>query len=319
MDQYLALLGYSSMTEVTSENLKQAFKDAVISSHPDRGGQDGDFDAVVIAYSAISGVLKRMTGGRNGLTVLHPDDVRQQRDTQFIEELNNMVSNIFDSCDQSSFDAFNKEFNEQFERLRQEEPDATGYGDWLREQNETALKDGRYGTATLKEKPNFAEDELNAVFEAKAGQGKPMGNELMLHPDQMALSSGLMQGSSLITKAGTSYTAAPHYRPGFTDLHDAYTNENTVFDKIPVFEDKKRTFDDLLAERGTVYQTELDRDLAAIAAYEKQQQEEEKEHKKSIAEYFKKTASSQWALPTFIQKSKYAEDEDDDDPFIKKL
>ena len=57
-----------------------------------------------------------------------------------------------------------------------------------------------------------------------------------------------------------------------------------------------RTFEQLLEERGLVYQTELDRDLAAIEAYEKQKQEEEKQHKQRIAEYFKTTASSQWAL-----------------------
>jgi hypothetical protein len=69
-----------------------------------------------------------------------------------------------------------------------------------------------------------------------------------------------------------------------------------VYDKIPVYQERERTFESLLKERDLVYTTELDRDLEAIAAYEKQKQEEEKEHKLRIEEYFKNTASSVWAL-----------------------
>jgi hypothetical protein len=69
-----------------------------------------------------------------------------------------------------------------------------------------------------------------------------------------------------------------------------------VYDKVPVYEEKQRTFEDILKERDLVYVSELDRDLEAIAAYEKRKQEEEAAHKQKIESYFKGTASSVWAL-----------------------
>jgi hypothetical protein len=69
-----------------------------------------------------------------------------------------------------------------------------------------------------------------------------------------------------------------------------------VYDKVPVYEEKQRTFEDILKERDMVYVSELDRDLEAIAAYEKRKQEEEVAHKQKIEAYFKGTSSSVWAL-----------------------
>ena len=73
-----------------------------------------------------------------------------------------------------------------------------------------------------------------------------------------------------------------------------------------------------------VYTSELDRDLEAIAAYEKQKQEEEADHKQKIKEYFKATASSAWALKSncdAVMKSHAAQKEkpDQDKSFIKEF
>jgi len=304
MEKSLELLEFKSLEEVTAETLKRAFKDAVVKTHPDRGGKEGDFDNVLSAYLYLTNVVKRMTGGRNQNQVIYAQDVKDIRDTQFASELNNLMNEIFDKMDTSSHTAFNESFNAEFEKLHIREQEK-GYEEWLRHSDTT---EGAYGSATLK-KPSFSTEDLNPVFESMIRLGKPAPTSLILHLDQLATFSGPARGTALIQKAG-NFTSDPDSTPEYTDLQDAYTSDNTIFDKLPVYEEKNRTFDELLKERDMVYTTELDRDLEAIAAYEKQKMEEEKAHKQNIAEYFKKTASSSWALPTVIATK---------DSFVKEL
>jgi curved DNA-binding protein CbpA len=286
MEQALQQLGFQRMDEVSTETLKRAFKRAAVESHPDKGGSEGDFDNVLAAYLYLSNILKRTTGGRGGFQVIDPSEVRQAREDQFVSELNNMVSEIFDQVDATKNETFLKEFNEQFEKNHVFENEV-GYEAWFRSHEDD-----------IKEEPVQADDpfEWNRSFESRVKLGKPEPTALILHPDQMAFVSGSTRGSALIQGTGHSFTSDVEANPEYTDLHDAYTAENTVYDKIPVYQERERTFESLLKERDLVYTTELDRDLEAIAAYEKQKQEEEKEHKLRVEEYFKNTASSVWAL-----------------------
>lgn len=285
MEQALQQLGFQRMDEVSTETLKRAFKRAAVESHPDKGGSEGDFDNVLAAYLYLSNILKRTTGGRGGFQVIDPSEVRQAREDQFVSELNNLVSEIFDQVDATKNETFLKEFNEQFEKNHVRENEV-GYETWFRSHDDVKEE-------TIQENDPF---EWNRSFETRVKQGKPEPTALILHPDQMAFVSGSTRGSALIQGTGHSFTSEVEANPEYTDLHDAYTSENTVYDKIPIYQEHQRTFESLLKERDLVYTTELDRDLEAIAAYEKQKQEEEKEHKLRVEEYFKNTASSVWAL-----------------------
>lgn len=285
MEQALEVLGLHSLHDVTPDSLKQTFKAAVMNAHPDKGGKEGDFDAILSAYVYIAGVLKRSTGGRDGMAVLDVGQVRQAREEQFVNELNNLVNEVMDHLDAGSNETFRAEFNAQFEKHHVR--DERGYGDWLKAVEEEE-KD-----STI---PSNSPREWNTSFEARVRQGKPAPHHALMLPEQMARSCHpKLSHGTLIPLAGESFTSNSGVAPSYTDLHDAYTVENTVLDKLPQ-DGPTRTFEQLLEERGLVYQTELDRDLAAIDAYEKQKQEEEKNHKNRIAEYFKTTASSQWAL-----------------------
>jgi hypothetical protein len=141
------------------------------------------------------------------------------------------------------------------------------------------------------------------MFEYTAKCGKPPVTALMLHPDQMALrvASG---GTALIASTTDSFTSDPLERPEYCDLQAAYTQENTLVDKLPEYVETGRTFESVLKERDMVYVSELDRDLAAIAEYEKARQAEEAEHKQRIQGFFQSTGSSQWALRGMRQEEK---------------
>ena len=288
MELALEKLGFSSMDDVNSESLKRAFKTAVINSHPDKGGSEEDFESILAAYVHLSTTIKRMTGGRSGFQVLNVFDVRQARDDQFTNELNNLVSEVFDHLDSNQNEEFRKEFNDQFEKVHVRENER-GYEEWLKQEDD--IKQDELSTDLSKDPVDW-----NRTFESNVKQGKPEPTTLILHPDQMGFVSGSTRGAALIPSVGNSFTSDPEERPEYTDLQAAYTSENTVYDKVPMYEEKQRTFEDILKERNMVYVSELDRDLEAIAAYEKRKQEEEAAHKQKIEAYFKGTSSSVWAL-----------------------
>ena len=317
MDQALEKLGFSSMDDVNSESLKRAFKTAVINSHPDKGGSEEDFESILAAYVYLSTTIKRMTGGRSGFQVLNVFDVRQARDDQFTNELNNLVSEVFDHLDSNQNEEFRKEFNDQFERIHVRENER-GYEEWLKQDD-----DVKEDLSIDLEKDPVG---WNRTFESNVKQGKPEPTTLILHPDQMGFVSGSTRGSAIIPTTGQSFTSDPEERPEYTDLQAAYTSENTVYDKVPVYEEKPRTFEDILKERDMVYVSELDRDLEAIAAYEKRKQEEETDHKQKIEAYFKGTSSSVWALRSVRSVSSVGsvqslekEESNQDESFVKEF
>jgi ferritin len=287
MDEALTRLGLETIDTLTADSLKQAFRKSVVNAHPDKGGSDTDFDEILSAYVYLSGMIRRMTGGRNGFQVLHASDVKQARDEQFTNELNNLVNDVFEHLDSSSNEAFRDKFNKMFEKNHvRDDASERGYDTWFRSEQEEEAPSVHVTDPS----------EWNRAFESTVKQGKPEPTALILHPDEMAFRSSMTRGAALITSTTHSFTSNPDDCPEYTDLHDAYTSENTMFDKVPLYQDKPRTFEDILKERDIVYQAELDRNLEEIATYEKRKQEEEKQHKEKIAVYFSSTSSSQWAL-----------------------
>ena len=311
MDLALEKLGFSSMDDVNSESLKRAFKTAVVNSHPDKGGSEEDFELILAAYVHLSTTIRRMTGGRSGFQVLNVFDVRQARDDQFTNELNNLVSEVFDHLDSNQNEEFRKEFNDQFEKVHVRENER-GYEEWLKQDDD--IKQDDLSTDLSKDTVDW-----NRTFESNVKQGKPEPTTLILHPDQMGFVSGSTRGAALIPSVGNSFTSDPEERPEYTDLQAAYTSENTVYDKVPMYEEKQRTFEGILKERNMVYVSELDRDLEAIAAYEKRKQEEEAAHKQKIEAYFKGTASSVWALRSVQSVQSEQKEESSDESFVKEF
>jgi hypothetical protein len=312
LEEALELLEFKSLDDVGTESLKMAYKRILIKEHPDRGGDGCRFDRLINAYLYLRRILYRQTGGRDQQFVLHPKDVREQRDQQAVQELNNMINQIYDDLQDIQTSEFNERFNQRYEeyckeRLECEDyasmitaSDKTkGYGDWLASDESlnspvVLLKDGEYGSATMKQ-PIMKAEDLNTLFEYTVRCGKAATDQsLILHPEQMAYS--VASGGMMLLPSTNGFTSDWEERPEYTDLQAAYTSNNTVLDKIPVFQERGRTFDDLLKERDIEYKTELDRDLEAIAAYEKRKQEEEEEHKRRIRVYFQGTLSSKWAI-----------------------
>jgi curved DNA-binding protein CbpA len=306
LEQALETLEFKSLEDVDIASLKASFKRLALTEHPDKGGSQ--FDDVLTAYTFLSGVLRRQIGGRDKAGVLHPEDVRHTREEQFSSEMAILVNEVLDSVQREEQSQFCRVFNAQYEEYKAKEDgkgfsssESRGYSDWLASDEKSCvsfLPDGEYGPFTMAP-PIINEESLHTLFEYTAKCGKPPVTDLMLLPEQMArrISCG---GMSLISSVTDSFTSDVLERPEYSDVQEAFTKDNTMVDKIPVFQETGRTFEDLLKERDIEYKTEEDRDLEAIALYEKAYQQQEKEHTRRIQEFFESTGSSQWALPSHV-------------------
>jgi len=325
LERALELLEFKSLEDVTANQLKISFKRIALTAHPDKGGDYVFFDEILSAYVHLSKVLKRMSGGREQIqSCIAVDEVKEAREQQFVSELNNLVNDVYDELQRTTDQSYTNKFNDEFEKYRKQEREDgrqwiedRGYEVWFRrKEEEDGLVDGKYGDATMKDPPVFAEKDLNKIFEYSVKCGKAEPTELILHPDEMAF-QGKSMGTELMMKDDSNFSSGPYDNPEYTDLYNAYTSDNTYFDKLPEYKEKQRTFEELLKEREIEYKTELDRDLEAIAAYELKKQKDDKEHKQKVTDYFKTTSSSKWALQSssstsdsfVIQLNSHQEDE----------
>jgi len=306
LDTSLTTLGLSSLDEATPTTLRRAFTAALKEAHPDRGGNDMMFDEILSAYAHVTSVLKRQSGGRDGLApVLDVEEVQQTREKQFIHELNNSVYDVLDSLSDAS--TFSREFNEQFEKLHVSE--SKGYAEWLQEgaplPTDTPVTPLSYHALAATVLPADDEKMIEGVdsqfhqrFESHAPRVVREQTDLILHPNEMATCSGSLLGMTLMEK-DEPYTSSLYERPEYSDVFHAYTSDHLLFDKLPVFSEDRSVEDRMAAcveERERVYEAVEDREKAMIQAYEKKREEEEAEHKRKITAYFQQTASSQWAL-----------------------
>jgi hypothetical protein len=306
LDDALSLFNYISLDGLNEQTLKKDFKRLAVQTHPDHGGYAMDFDILLSGFVFLSGILRRQTGGRDKAGVLHPEDIEKAREDQYISELGLTVDEVLNSIQYERERDFIKTFNERFEAYKQEEDgkgfsasESRGHSDWLASEEKSLVSfeaDGPHGAFTMSP-PTIQEKDLHTLFEYTARCGKPPVTDLALLPDQMArqISCG---GMSLISSATDSFTSDVLERPEYTDVMDAFTTHATLIDKIPEFQEKGRTFEDLLKERDIQYKSEEDRDLEAIALYERVYQQQEQEHKRRIQEFFTSTGSSSWALPS---------------------
>ena len=323
IDTSLAYFGMTTLDQATPDTLRRAFATALKEAHPDRGGNAALFDEILSAYACLTTVLKRQSGGRDGLPCLDVEEVQHTREQQWIHELNNSVYDVLDSLSDTA--AFQREFNEQFEKLHVST--SKGYDEWLKEDapvKKHSLTDKPANKPTtwdlmLKPYESFVSDiygdkgdekkdtedtkdrKVDPQFHQRFESHVPRSHvhtDLILHPNDMATYSGSMLGVTLLEE-DAPFTSALHERPEYSDLFHAYTSDHLLFHKLPVFSEE-RSFEVLMEEhrkeRGHFHEAVKDRNKEMIQAYQKKREKEEAEHKRKITEYFQQTASSQWAL-----------------------
>lgn len=261
LSSVLELFGFLSIDEVTVDSLKKSFKTRILSAHPDKGGDDAIFDKMLRSYVYLTETIQRISGGRATLqNIVSPDELREMRPDELINKF---------------FEEFhNDEFNRRFEEQNKRE--THGYSGWLSEGRES--KEGREGIEGSDSKDIYVipfEQKApfdHQLFEESVKKGKVVSS-IILHPEAMAYVSSNpgYSGTLIIDDTKGSYTSDIFANPEYTDVYSAYTENNTICDKVTGIESKhQRTIEDIIAERAATAVLPLnDAELVAIQEFEK--------------------------------------------------
>jgi len=268
----LEVLNIQEEVALTEEALKSAYKKMALRAHPDKGGSEEYFEAVTRAYAYLSEILKHMKGGRRDTNgrVEAPTTLNTGRDSD--AEKWKQVEPVKLNAKNLDMNAFNK----LFEQTHIPDPDADGYGDWLKG------SDSR--TSGPKFKGEFNRDVFNRMFDEEAKKGQRQSNNLIVHPGEMALTLNPTSGVDLVGERPDSFTAAPNSKFQFTDLRGAYTSESTISDKVSNVQVGERSFEQYRASREKAPDPFNQSELHSIREFESRQKQMDEMRERKRAE-----------------------------------
>lgn len=267
----LELFEFLSIDDVTADSLKKAFKKKVLKVHPDKGGDATEFDGMLAGFVYLSETFQRINGGRATLqNVISPDQLRELRPDE-------LINRVFEEFD-------NENFNKQFEETHKAE--GHGYQDWLKNKNEDSnLIEGEFGDATQKP-PTFDEKDFNKVFEEAVKKDRLEPSTIILHPEAMAYISGNNIGTDIIENHEGGYSSAAFSNPEYTDVFSAFSNANTITDKVTTFKETNKTLEDIINERNAAIKPFNDTERQALFDFEKKKAAEQTKHLEKVKDFF---------------------------------
>lgn len=277
MNYFSACLRIMELEEevaLTEESLKSAYKKAVVRAHPDKGGSEKEFEAVTRAYAYLGEILRRIHGGRaKEGKVEAPAALKGSRTND--ADAWKMVEPV--RLNPTKLDM--NSFNTMFEQTRIPDPEESGYGDWLKgEDNASANSKG----------PKFSGKFNREVFH-KA-----------FEDEQKAKSSGSSSANAIIAQEQTlagryateiGRTARDDYTVAanddglkYTDLKKAYTEYNTFSQQTAGVKIENRTLDRYSKERDKAPAPLADYEMAALQASERAATQAEEQRKLRLAQ-----------------------------------
>ncbi len=233
----LMVLGLEEEVALTEESLRTAYKRAAVKAHPDkRGGSEEAFEAVSRAFAYLGDILLRIQGGRKKAgKVEAPSILTESRKTD---------SKDWEQAEPVKLNPQKLDlnlFNQMFEKNHLPDPEAEGYGDWLK-------------SAEKKQGPTFGgkfnRDVFNNMFEeesrrnAAAGAG---GALAVLTPDALTMAPSM--GVEIGRQYTGDYTAAANSSMKYTDLKKAYTTDNTFSQQVAGVNVESRNFEAFSSSR----------------------------------------------------------------------
>jgi len=278
----LEVLGIQEEVALTEEALKKAYKRMAIKSHPDKGGSEEAFEAVTRAYAYLSEILRYMRGkgaaaggaggagasGSVGMAGAQAQRTQEAEQWKHVEPVRLSAKNL-------DMNAFNK----LFEQNHLPDPDADGYGDWLKG-SESSSSTGQ----EMKFKGQFNRDVFNRVFEDEAKRSQRTSNQLVVHPGEMALTLNPTSGTDLLSERPSSFTAAPNVRFQYTDLRGAYTSDSTISDKVANVTVAERRLDEYRASRDRAPDPLTSEEMRGIQEFEQRSRLQESTRERKRAE-----------------------------------
>jgi hypothetical protein len=218
-------------------------------------------------------ILRRINGGRTKASVVEAPTAIQE--TRSGDAKNwKQVEPVRLNPKKLDVDAFNK----MFEQTRIPDPDDDGYGDWLTNKTETAPSQ-KFGG-------KFNRDVFNKMFEEQAqthASRTQTQNQLMnLSPQAMMLAPN--SGVELGRGKSESYTAAANANLKYTDLKQAYTQENTISQQVSHVRVEARDLKKYQASREKAPEPLTDHEAGLHAEAERQATERERQRQLRVAQ-----------------------------------
>lgn len=271
LQHVLDLFEFISIDDITADSLKKAFKKKVLQVHPDKGGDATEFDGMLAGFVYLSETFQRINGGRATLqNVISPDQLRDLRPDE-------LVNRVFEEFD-------NENFNKTFEETHKAE--GHGYQEWFKNKiQDTNLIEGEFGDATQKP-PTFDEKDFNKIFEESVKKDKPEPSAIILHPEAMAYISGTTVGTDIIENHEGGYSSIAFSNPEYTDVFSAFTDANTITDKVTTFKETNKTLEDIINERNATIKPFDDYERQAIFEFEKKKVAEQTKHLEKVKDFF---------------------------------
>ena len=152
--------------------------------------------------------------------------------------------------------------------------------------------------------PEFDQKDLNEVFEESAKKGKVV-SAIILHPEAMAYVSATCMGTLIIDDNKGSYTSDIFANPEYTDVYSAFTENNTICDKVTSFVERgQRCIDDIIAERNAdVIQPLNDEELSAIQEFERVKHASSISNISKVKDYFNSNGNNSINLEDGLEYS----------------
>jgi curved DNA-binding protein CbpA len=277
MNYFSACLRIMELEEevaLTEESLKSAYKKAVVRAHPDKGGSEKEFEAVTRAYAYLGEILRRIHGGRaKEGKVEAPAALKGSRTND--ADAWKMVEPV--RLNPTKLDM--NSFNTMFEQTRIPDPEESGYGDWLKgEDNASANSKG----------PKFSGKFNREVFhkafedEQKAKSSGPSSANAIVAQEQTLAGR---YATEIGRTARDDYTVAANDDGlKYTDLKKAYTEYNTFSQQTAGVKIENRTLDRYSKERDTAPAPLADYEMAALQASERAATQAEEQRKLRLAQ-----------------------------------
>ena len=272
----LRILNLEEEVALTESTLKSAYKKAVLSAHPDKGGSEKEFEAVTRAYAYLGEILKRIHGGRGTEGKVEAPVALQGNREQDADKWK-MVEPV--QLNAKNLDM--NRFNTMFEKTRIPDPEESGYGDWLKGGGDVAEAQGpKFSGKFNREVFHRAfEDENKGRHTSARQQGGVMTVQ------EQSLASRLGYATELGRTARDDYTVAAN-DPGlkYTDLKKAYTEYNTFSQETAGVNVQARSLDEYTKNRDKAPAPLADNEMAAIVAAEKSAAAREEQRKLRVAQ-----------------------------------
>ena len=273
--QCLSILGLQEEVVLDEKTLKEAYKQASLRSHPDKGGSEEAFDRVTRAYAYLGEILRRVRGGRS----------------ETVNVANESPATLTSSRDQTSDSwkmaepvklnpkSLNMEtFNKVFEETRLPDPDGDGYGDWLK--NEAAESANKQNKFTGK----FNRDVFNSAFESEIRSRATTSNGQIAIMQPQALMMAPTMGIELGREKPDDFTAANLNGLKYTDLKKAYTSESMFSHQVAGVQVNTKSVEAARTERKATPAPLSDSEMAAVAEGERQQTLRQQQQAKRIVD-----------------------------------